>query len=280
MNLGRAVRINEAQALVRLGLTLSEAKVYLALAKRDKANAKTIYKSAAVARQDIYRILAQLEEKGLIERLVSIPAEYSPVPIDMCVQILTKRIKKELCENERAANIVLRKLEEKNLGNAIQDEETSIILVPKNQELFRRKIIELVESAQKSIDMAVTAKRFHFIGTTFSKDLKRSLERGVEIRVIRERNKNENQLSKSWKCVERHPRFEIRYLSGAIPTPVWLVDNKKMLAVISGITHASCEVSTLWTNNLFIVATFRDHFESLWNIAQERRELIQAHTGC
>ena len=275
------MRISEAQALVRLGLTFSEAKVYLALAKLDKANAKTIYKSAAVARQDIYRILAQLEGKGLIERLVAVPAEYRPVPINWCVHILTDRLKKELSENEREANDALLKLKKENSGNTVPDEETSFVLVPKNQELFCRKITEFLENAHKSIDIAITAKKFHFIGTTFAKDFKRALRKGVKIRVIREYDKDENQLRKSWKSAERYPLFEMRYLSAAVPTPVWLVDNKKMFAVISGITYASCEVSTLWTDNPFIVATIQDHFENLWSNAQERNnsKLIQSHTG-
>ena len=47
----------DAETLVAIGLTSTEAKVYLTLESLGKANAKTIWKNSGVARQDIYRIL-------------------------------------------------------------------------------------------------------------------------------------------------------------------------------------------------------------------------------
>lgn len=253
------------RALATLGLTTSEATVYLTLAKLEKADAKTIYKSSAVARQDIYRILAQLQEKGLVERLVVIPAEFKPVPIEWCVSILVKRIRNKLSENEKAATNALKKLKKENFENALPEEESNFVVTPKNKEIFSKKVREMLENSRKSMDIIITAKRFNYVGALFEGDFKRALERGVKFQIITELIENENLPSKGLKALMQHPFFNVRYVPGKVPTPAWQADNKRMFIVTSSIINASSEVSTFWTNNSQIVAGFHSYFKLLWN---------------
>ncbi|MCW4047841.1 MAG: hypothetical protein NWE99_09855 [Candidatus Bathyarchaeota archaeon] len=53
------------QTLMGLGLTLLQAKTYLALATLGKADVKMISKASNVARQDIYRVMPVLQKLGL-----------------------------------------------------------------------------------------------------------------------------------------------------------------------------------------------------------------------
>jgi hypothetical protein len=76
---------------------------------------------------------------------------------------------------------------------------------------------------------------------------------------------NENLPSKGLKALMQNPFFEVRYLSGKVPTPTWQADHKRMFIVTSSITSASSEVSTFWTNNPQIVAAFYSYFKLLWN---------------
>jgi sugar-specific transcriptional regulator TrmB len=54
------------QILTRLGLTISQAKVYLALLELKKATGKITAKHSEVARQEAYRVLGELQEKGRV----------------------------------------------------------------------------------------------------------------------------------------------------------------------------------------------------------------------
>jgi DNA polymerase III alpha subunit len=54
-----------------LGLTLLQAKIYLALSKTGKATIKTISKASNSARQDIYRIMPTLQKLGLAEKIIA-----------------------------------------------------------------------------------------------------------------------------------------------------------------------------------------------------------------
>ena len=56
--------------LLGLGLTLNQAKVYLAVIKLEKTTVVQVANFSKVRREDVYRILPSLEKMGLIERLL------------------------------------------------------------------------------------------------------------------------------------------------------------------------------------------------------------------
>ena len=56
--------------LLGLGLTLNQAKVYLAVIKLEKTTVGQVANFSKVRREDVYRILPSLEKMGLIERLL------------------------------------------------------------------------------------------------------------------------------------------------------------------------------------------------------------------
>ena len=61
--------------LLGLGLSLNQAKVYLAILKLEKTTVGQVAKFSKVRREDVYRILPALEKMGLIERLLGKPTE-------------------------------------------------------------------------------------------------------------------------------------------------------------------------------------------------------------
>jgi sugar-specific transcriptional regulator TrmB len=67
--------------LMDLGLTCSQAKAYLALTVLKKAEAKKIARVSCIARQDIYRIMPELERIGLVEKLIATPVLYGAIPL-------------------------------------------------------------------------------------------------------------------------------------------------------------------------------------------------------
>ena len=59
------VQEETVQTLVNLGLTVLQAKVYLSLAKSGVSTGRATAKAAKVASQDVYRVLIELQEKGI-----------------------------------------------------------------------------------------------------------------------------------------------------------------------------------------------------------------------
>jgi sugar-specific transcriptional regulator TrmB len=81
------------QTLMDFGLSFLQSKVYLTIVKLQKANIKTISRASTIARQDIYRIMPALLQKGLVEKIVTRPTTYSATPLELGISILLEKKK-------------------------------------------------------------------------------------------------------------------------------------------------------------------------------------------
>ncbi|PVX26841.1 MAG: hypothetical protein CW716_05175, partial [Candidatus Bathyarchaeum sp.] len=61
------IREEDIETLTWLGLTERQAKVYLALLQIGSSSAEAISKLSTVHRQEVYRLVARLQEMGLVE---------------------------------------------------------------------------------------------------------------------------------------------------------------------------------------------------------------------
>jgi len=69
--------------LIELGLTLNQARIYVALLHSEKpVTAKEISKITDITRQDVYRILPNLQKTGLLEKTITAPAMFKARGID------------------------------------------------------------------------------------------------------------------------------------------------------------------------------------------------------
>ena len=82
--------------LLSLGLSLNQAKVYLAILKLEKTPVGQIAKFSKVRREDVYRLLPALEKMGLIERLMGKPIEIRATPISDALSFLVSEEKTNL----------------------------------------------------------------------------------------------------------------------------------------------------------------------------------------
>ena len=79
-------------ALMAAGLTLNEAKVYLAMLKLGSCSVNDITKKAGVHRVNAYDILDRLKEKGLVSSImVKGKRYYDPVDPNQLIKILQRR---------------------------------------------------------------------------------------------------------------------------------------------------------------------------------------------
>jgi sugar-specific transcriptional regulator TrmB len=77
--------------LIKLGLTLNQARIYVALLHSEKpATAKEISKITNITRQDVYRILPTLQKAGLLEKTITAPTMFKATPLRLGVSILIK----------------------------------------------------------------------------------------------------------------------------------------------------------------------------------------------
>ncbi len=86
------------KTLRELGLTSSQARVYLTLVKLGNySTVKTINDFSKVARQDVYRTLTELRDFSLVEMVIGNPAMFRAIPLQETITILVERKNQKTC---------------------------------------------------------------------------------------------------------------------------------------------------------------------------------------
>ena len=109
-----------------IGLSGTQAKSYLGLFGIGSGSISEIANISKIARPDTYRAINDLVETGLVEKIVTIPTKYKPLPIADAVGVLMLRRTKESIDLNKKANKLIEKLKEKentkmahNVGNQL-----------------------------------------------------------------------------------------------------------------------------------------------------------------
>jgi len=94
------------KALVRLGLSQSDAEVYIHLATAGPATARSMTNNLTFNKRQIYRSLKALQQKGIATGNNEYPAEFSVVSFEKTLDLLLE-VKKEQAKSLEASKAEL-----------------------------------------------------------------------------------------------------------------------------------------------------------------------------
>ncbi len=241
--------------LIDLGLTCSQAKAYLALTALKKAEAKKVAKISGIARQDIYRIMPELERIGIVEKLMATPIIYRAIPINEGSRKLLEK-KTSLCSTlqEKVKHLESQPdIDEEEE----ESEEVNQFVLTSERSLLQKKIDDKIAGTKLNVKAILTTDDIKIMLFNYSNTFKAAVERGVKISIITE--KSSFKLTKNQQILCKNPLFEIRYVETTIPYVFLIFDNKEAIIKIS-----ETMVPSLWTNNPTVIKLAKTSFETLW----------------
>ncbi|MCW4045822.1 MAG: hypothetical protein NWE94_09945 [Candidatus Bathyarchaeota archaeon] len=263
----------DVSILNSLGLTLSEAKVFLTLSQLGTMTAKEIAVSSGVAREVVYQIMPKLLKKGMVEEAITSPRAFKAIPMKEAIAILLRRKEEENKELNKKAREILQRHQNKT---SLKIEDQQITLIPSGgPKQFR--ITQEYLNAKKSIDLTFPAGKFIQWSQHYAEwSLKEVIERNIKMRIIAE----EELLN----IVAAHPEvfapafrpklkyIDFKYVKSPVSVELMIFDKKT--ALIST-TQESNINKMLWlrSNNQFIVDMANSYFENLWFNAKTEAEL-------
>ena len=259
------------EILVELGLTQTEAKVYMALLCLKSATARNIHRASKVARQDVYQLLSDLQEKGLIEKVINKPAKFRPIPANEAISILTQRRNKQHRQLKKRAIKHFRDFEAGNAETLPLDGVTQFALLSKSETNPTGHIDKLgkaVDNAQKSVMWSTTFPLFMKVKFFDQHIWKKAAERGVKFKfIIGGRPKEKSELNLD-PILENSDNFKIRWTSTVLPAVVLLVDEREAFCRLG--RDIDCPV--LFSLSPSFVALIRDYFEMNWKSLENSRK--------
>ncbi len=259
------------QILTDLGLTLLQAKIYLALSKTNKATIKTISKTANIARQDIYRIMPALQKLGLAQKVLTAPTMYKATPTKEGYCLLLQRKAQQHTELQTKTIALIRDLHGSNDENTPQEEESQFVITTSTA-LLAKMFAEKRRTVKASMDGILSWEGTKAAFTACFQDFRRAMKRGIRFRAITEEHEDDISVQRILQTLKENPLFEIRYLPAPIPVNLCIYDG----------TDASIEIAmtplgfsdNLLSNNPHFVKIMVTYFESLWNKAMDAPEIL------
>ena len=251
--------LKDVEVLKDLGLTLCQAKVYLALCRFEILDAKTVSKYAGVPRPDVYRITSELIQLGLIEKVISRPTNFRAIPVDKVTSILLRRRKEETCRLESNTRGFLEKFKTNN--KEVQFGKTEFVLVPKNEAVVER-VRSLIDNAQRTIDIVSSWKRFsRFL--SFAEVIEKAWSKGVKSRIIVEIPEKGRASDLVLNFCEKSTFCEVRFVPSPPQTVMSIYDKKEILIALDPKTVLSGSPA-LWSSNCSLLMAIQDYFDILW----------------
>jgi sugar-specific transcriptional regulator TrmB len=256
---------DNAETLEKLGLTNSQARVYIAAANLVRAKAKDIWKQSGVGRQEVYRILSELSELGLIEKEIATPVEFNTIPLSRGAIILLDRKRREISELEKKAKIIIGK----NKINPILTKQESQFIILRRKYLMDGRGGQSYGKAQKSIDMIGQPIKRLIEVLSYNYDIYLSaLSRGVQIRLLTEKpNRSQlEQLRKGAAAIFSKLNFELKFVVTLPEVALSIIDHKEAYSSLDP-CESLFQATVLWTNNPSFIILFEKYFETFWNSA-------------
>ena len=252
--------------LLGLGLSLNQARVYLAILKLEKTTVGQVAKFSKVRREDVYRTLPALEKMGLIEKLLGKPAEIRATPISDALSFLVAEEKSKFDERLLGMRSRVQRLSLKDWKQPLPGEESIYILIAEKKAILA-KTSGLIRNSRKEVALIANKERIILILSQLSDEYKQAIKNGAQIRLIFEGDSTDILLKEKVQQlidgVSVHVKFHRKPLNHFI-----MSDDTEALITGSKETGLG-ESPSLWTNNSNLIGVLRTSFESDWKKAED-----------
>ena len=252
--------------LIGLGLTVNQAKVYLAVIKLSKTTVGQVANFSKVRREDVYRILPSLEKMGLIERLLGKPTEIRATRISDALSFLVAEEKGKLDNKIVGMKEIVQKLTLKEWKQEPVGDKNIYILIAERNSILA-KTAELIKNSQKEIALIAAKDWIIPVLAHFSVESKGAIKKGAHIRLIFEGQNPDSMLKEKVKKLIGSASVQVKFH----PEPLnhfIMSDDKEALITTSKESRLG-ESPSLWTNNSNLIGVLRDGFESDWQKAED-----------
>jgi len=252
-----------ATELSDFGLTKTQAKIYITLVALGVASASEIATLSKIRREEVYRIIPELEKQGITTRQLKAPRKFSATQPETAIQTLTKTklktMKEEIDKLTEKQDEIISKL--KTIELPIKQEDCSTEAISQQENLFT-KLIEMTQNAKQQIDAVTPPEYLKYAYLNFPKNLRESLPKRVKIRIITQSPRpdalTEKIIQQSQTCNNRIQLKQVEKL----PFNLMIVDDKE--AVWGEFQPKNKDAQNLWTNDRTQIVILKTSFESIW----------------
>jgi len=246
--------------LSSFGLTTNQCKVFIYLGKYGSRTAPDVSKVLKLPRTETYKLLAALQNKGVVSASFQHPIQFSAMPLTDAIHSLINT------EKERIKKLESQKSELSELWENIPQFHSEVekteddkfqILQGENQ--IHSKINDMIENSKKEIVMIGNEKDYlKFYQANFLEPLDKS---PIELKVLT------NSSDKTLYVFDEMDKTNVKKLPTSIDENLCFVvkDNDEVLFYMKNSDSGKEKVTALWTNSSTMIYSKKLLFSTLWS---------------
>ena len=247
------------KALNRLGLSKNEVRVYLHIARTGEHKASEISEALSLHRTETYRILRDLEKKGLISSVFEKPLKFIATPFEKSLDILieTKKMKISLLEKRKEGLVDIWLSLPKS---EVEQERKEVFQILEGEEQISLKADEILSKTEReALVFASEQDITNFYHSGLFGRLEKLSRKNMTVQLLT------NYSPKSCFFIEKLKLKKAKYsLSSVDGVPTFiLVDDGQLLLLIRK-NNGKGKVAALWTNYDAFLKVIKALFLELW----------------
>jgi len=252
--------------LEQLGLSPSEALVYLAVLHHGPLAATAIASETGVARTAVYPTLGWLVEKGLIEGGLGHGSKFMAVTPKEALRGLIARDEQQLSERQEIAKELSKTLPQ--VSDDAEDALDESVQVIRTPQLIGERLHRLQLEASRLIEAIVKAPIM--VRPMWNPAQKKALARGVHYKALYERAAIEDPTIAPYIDSWLAQGEEARVFDGELPYKFWIFDQE---IVVSTLVKRTGHPIALLVRHAPYARSMSILFNVFWNQAKPLREI-------
>ena len=259
------------KVLKSFGLTEKETEVYIFIAKHGALQGRKIVRQMKIDKGQLYRILKNLQKKGLVEETLEYPTRFTAVPFETVIDTFIKSKREEVAQIEDARKDLL-SVWKKISQTEIESTFEKFAVIEGNKKIHH-KIAQMVKETSSQLLMALTvsdlfrAEQFGDFDTLSNHPKKSKLQFQALTQLSKQNLKAVKVL-----VSKLSPNISLKGTNPDLGSPpfsrVVIRDKEEIVIFISDMNEQylrDYKEICLFTNCKKIIQAFSDDFEDLWN---------------
>lgn len=245
----------------RLGLSKNEVKVFIYLARTGEHKASEVSEALSLHRTETYRILRDLEKKGLVLSVFEKPLKFIAAPFEKALDVLidAKKMRINLLEKKKEGLV--------NLWLSLPQPETEhkrkeVFQILEGEEQISLKAEEILNNVKKEVLIFVSEDDMaNFYHSGVLDKLEEIAKKNVKVQLLT------NYSPKTCFFIEKMKLEKAKYslpeINDELPTYI-LMDNERLLLLIRK-DSVKKKVAALYTNYIAFIKALKALFLELWS---------------
>jgi sugar-specific transcriptional regulator TrmB len=254
--------------LLKFDLSRNEIRVYVYLARSGVRKARDISDALSLHRTETYKILRDLEKRGLISSVLEKPLKFIATPFEEAIDTLIEAKKlriQQLERNKKSLVDVWLSIPKQK----VEPQNKEVFQVLEGEEQILMKANEILEDTKEGIYvLAPDLDLLRLYHSGFTDNLEKFSKNNVEVKLLT------NHSPKSRFIADKMKLIDVKYLfSDVEDLPSFIIsDSEQLLFSIKnskngdvGVRRRKERVSFLWTNYEAFIKALKTLFLELWN---------------